>query len=464
MKLPAFNLSKRPAHTLMYVTQAKTFRLDTDGKGEIIGDLEELEFTCDTTNSLPAVLEELIDNTEESLGRKIWLFYSRLNSHILSLPSVQLAGVESDVLEHALQFEYEALTGHTLAQSHLAYHFVSTADEMDNYWINIVAKETLTRLLEISKRVGCRFGGLMHPGGLPTMLGGSESPSWMRIECWPGAKFAINKSPDSGLSMQIIHIDENPQWEPQLDQWLVEAGDVNQSEILLSGTIEYMGDADEIYRLVDNDHLILWLHQWASHLISGSDIPMLLQKSKVNKEIVYMAASGIGALLLCSGHFTWNLYQESHYQYEFDRLSQTEKDVAAFRKSLKQSRDKRSALQNQLNVLGGNIDIIPKAITALRKRPSELLLSLSRRSPGDLVIEKIQVNAERLVVSGVSLHPELANQLANAIEEDLYALAWRVHPPTKKDMDLFEEGGPWSFDIELEDLGLKGFIGNAKPG
>lgn len=459
MKLPYINFSKRPAHTFIYITQAKTFRLDTNGKGEIVSDLEELEFPCDTANALPTVLEALIEKSEDRLGRKIWLFYSRLNSHLLSLPSVQLAGVERDVLEHALQFEYEALSGQSLTKSQLSYRFVSSAEEMDNYWINIVAKETLTRLLEISKHAGCRFGGLMHPGGLPEMLGG-DAPSWLRIECWPDTKFALSKNPDSGFGLQVLHIAENAQWEQQLDHWILEAGRVDQSETLLSGTIEYMAGSGDIYRLVDNDHLILWLHRWAKHLIlkGGGDVPLLQQTSKINREILYMAASGIGALLLCSGHFVWNLYQETHYTNEFNRLTQTQKDVDAMRKSMLQSRKKVSELENQLSVLGGNIEIIPKAISALQKRPAELLLALSRHSPEDLVIEKIQIKGERLVVSGVSLYPELANQLANRIEEGLHSVAWRVHSPTKQDMDLFTEGGPWSFDMELEDLGLKGFI------
>ena len=92
-KLLGFKFASRPAHTFIYVTQARTFRLDTDRKGRITGDLEVLEYVCDSANGLPGAMEALIEQSEERLGRKIWLFYSRLNSHLLSLPSVQLAGV-----------------------------------------------------------------------------------------------------------------------------------------------------------------------------------------------------------------------------------------------------------------------------------------------------------------------------------------------------------------------------------
>ena len=99
MKLPFVNA--RPAHSLLYITEAKTFRVDTDRRGVIQGDVEVIEFRCDTANGIPATLEHIINNSPV-LGKKVWLLYVRLSTSLLNLPTIQVSGVEEEVLEQAL--------------------------------------------------------------------------------------------------------------------------------------------------------------------------------------------------------------------------------------------------------------------------------------------------------------------------------------------------------------------------
>jgi len=108
MKLP-FKQS-RPAHSLLYITEAKTFRIDTDRRGVMQGDVTVTELRCDSANSLPAALTELFAESAP-LGKTVWILYARLNTYLLNLPSVQVEGVETEVLEQALLFEYESLSG-----------------------------------------------------------------------------------------------------------------------------------------------------------------------------------------------------------------------------------------------------------------------------------------------------------------------------------------------------------------
>ena len=87
-----------------------------------------------------------------------------------------------------------------------------------------------------------------------------------------------------------------------------------------------------------------------------------------------------------------------------------------------------------------------------------LLKILANHSPKDLIIEQIEQTESGFSISGVSLQPQLVNQLASAIESAISSLGWKSLTPTKKDMQLFDSGGPWQFTLLLEDLGLKGFI------
>lgn len=459
------NPFKRPAHTLLYITEAKTFRIDTTRRGVIKGEVQLIDCACTSANALPACLEIIFGPEQPKPGRKVWLLYSRLNTHTLSLPSVQVEGVDNDILEQALQFEYEGLTGQSLSKSHLAYQYIGSADDMSTYWVSLIARETLTKIKEILGKSHCQFGGLAHPGGLPFLLSGGDIPSWLRIECWSDSVFAMSKNPEEGLALQIYHIEQTPNWQDEVDHWILDTGAVDKSEALLNNKIEYLPhDTDENYRLSLDGSLVFWLGLWAKHLIDddNTDIPLINPQKSLNKELLYMLGGGLSAALLCAGHFSWNLYLRNDYQSQTDKLRQAEKSIANTRKSLKSAQDKQIELMTETSTMEQNIGSMPIALAALKSRPQKLLQILAKYSPPDLVIETIQQNDATLTIKGVTLQPHLINLLANAIDEELKSLGWKPSTPTKQDMALFEQGGPWSYTYELQDLGLEGFIKSQK--
>ncbi|MGR9114859.1 MAG: hypothetical protein ACU85E_03780 [Gammaproteobacteria bacterium] len=457
MQLPQF--LKRPPHTLLYITEVKTFRIDTDRKGIIKGDLNILDIACEKPGRLPAALEQIIVESEP-LGRKVWILYARLDTYELSLPSVQVEGVDSEVLEQALQFEYEALTGNSLSKSQLAYQFLGSDDDMSHFWINLLASETLTDVMAVLKQNRCSLGGLGHPGGLPLLLSGDNLANWLRVECWPTTVFALSKTPERGFSLQILHKEQNTHWQDDINQWMLETGAVDKSEAIMNNQLEYIPATDENYRLTLDSALIFWMGQWAQHLIEqeGEGIPLLNKKVTINKELIYMVGSGAGALLLCVSHFTWMLYQTNHYGYEYEQLTQAEKELKSFRDGITKNQTELTTLQQDIATLSGNVDVIPRALVAFKKRPAELLKNLAENSPADIVIEDIKLADRQLAVTGVSMISGLSNQLASAIDQPLAKIGWKVNSPTKKDMGLFDEGGPWAFEILIDDSGLKGFI------
>lgn len=457
MKLPSF--SKRPPHTLLYITEVKTFRIDTDRKGVMEGDVQVIEAKCESANALPAAIDSII-SLSPALGRTVWILYARLNTYQLALPAVQVAGVDDDILQQALQFEYEALTGNSLTNSQLNYHFLGTTDEMNSYWINIIATESITSLIVKLKKASCKFGGLTHPGGFPSLLSGTDDASWLGVECWPNAVFALAKNPEQGFSLQIFPTGEDSDWKEQIDHWMLETGSVDKSEAIMNNQLENIPATDESYHLTLDGALIFWMGQWAQLLIAAdtASIPLLNKKTNINMELVYMVGGGVAALFLCGSHALWTVYQTNEAVYQFEQLSKAEKDLKTYRDSLNKNRDKLTELQKQVNTIASNIDVIPNALKGLQQRPAELLKHLAEDSPEDLVIEKIKLDGQQIIISGVSLQATLGNILAGNIEAPLARVGWKVNPPTKKEMNIFDNGGPWSFEMVIEDLGLEGFV------
>ena len=458
MKLPFSN--KRAAHTLLYITEAKTFRIDTDRRGVIQGEVEVIEFRCDTTNGIPSVLDHIVENSA-TLGKKVWLLYARLSTYVLNLPSVQVTGVEEAILEQALLFEYESLTGQSIAHSQLAYHFVSEADEMSSYWVNLIAKETFTKIGEVLKKARCKLGGITHPGGLPFLVSAEDASSWLRIEAWSNSFFALSKNPETGFSMNILLPEQNQNWQDELDHWIVDTGDVEKSEAIINNKIEYLPETNESYHLTLDGALIFWLGLWADYLVKTDEpaVPLLNVRRKVNMDLVYMLGGGGLALALCVGHFTWNLYLRNDFEYQTTRLTAAEKDIKSAREGVNNARKQTNTLEKKLKLLRNNVTVIPAAMKALQGRPMQLLASLSKHTPEDLIIESIDVDeALHIVIKGVALQSQLINQLASNVKSDFAVLGWRANAPTKTDLLAFEKGGPWEFSLVLEDDGLKGFV------
>ena len=462
MQLPAF--FSRPAHTIFYITETQTWRADLDRKGVIQGDITVVEAPCKSANALPTALDTLLADDQPKAGRKVWLLYTRLPTHLLSLPSVQVEGVEPEILEQALQFEYEGMTGHAAGKSFLSHQYIGTADDMASYWITLIAQETLNKIKEILHKKHCKYGGLSHAGGLPVLISGEDVPSWFRVEYWPNTTFMLAKTPELGLTMQILNIKQNPDWQTEVDQWVLEIGEVDKSEALIFDNNEYLLPTDDNYRLSQEGALVFWLGLWGRHLVADDEIqvPLLNPQKRLDKEIVYMVSGGLAAALLCAGHFSVNWYFKNDYEFKAGELSKLESQSGGMSKTIADLRDKSDKLEKNVSLMEKNVDLIPAALDALQSRPYLLLETLARHSPADLVIDHITPEKDQIIIKGYALKPYLVNQLIDKIDKPLSSLVWRLEPATKQAMGLFGDGGPWEFEFHLTDEGLEGFIKNSK--
>lgn len=459
--VPDISLSNRPYYTLWYISEKYTYRLDANRKGEVLGTLETIEEGCESLKELPDFLAQLLDKAT-ILGRKVWLLYEMLPTHVLNVPSIQVAGVEADMLNEVLKFEHEALTGLGMTGTHLEHTLLKSEDDLDFYWLNYLPLEIFEDIVKKLKKKRCKLAGLAHPGGLPLPLDDHQvAKSWLRIESWANAVFAFHFKKGEINAFQIMHpAEQTDSWQTELDEFVLNAGAVDRSESFQNSMSNPLPEMKSSYSLSDNpDLLTLWMGEWLGILADKEqdDIPLVQIPPHANQEIVLTVSYGFGALAFCAALYGWNYYQISDYNAKTEVLKKLEADITALNQGISADKTRRNNLTADISSLKGDLKAIPKVLEALQKRPMAILQKLAEGRPEDLVIEAISVLPEQIVIKGVTRTPELPNHLANYLEKNIVSLGFKVHSPTKVDMVLFDRGGPWQFEIIMQDLGLKGF-------
>jgi hypothetical protein len=461
INLPDFSLSKRPYYTLWYISEKTTYRLDANRKGEAIGRLEVLEEGCESVKDLPSFLEHLLVEAT-GVGRKIWVMVEDLSSHVLNVPTIQVEGVESDMLSEVLKFEHEALSGESMTGMHLAHTLLKSEDDLNFYWLSYLKQDTFDLIVKKLKKKRCKLAGLIHPGGMPLPLDDHQvSKNWLRLESWGETVFAFHYKKGEVNAFQILHpAVQTDSWQRELDEFSLNAGSVERSESFQNSLANPLPELTSHYSLSNHEDLTTqWLGQWLSILSSKEpdSTPVVKIPPHANQEVMMMVSYGLGALAFCGLLYGWNYYWIEDYKTRTEHLKKIEADITAFNKGIADDKSRQNNLSADIASLKGDLKAIPAVLDALQKRPMEVLEKLALGRPEDLVLEAITVFPEKIVVQGVTLTSELPNHLANYLDNNLKPMGFKIHSPTKVDMVIFEKGGPWKFEMMLEDLGLEGF-------
>lgn len=446
--------SGRPAHTLLFITEVKTFRVDTDRRGILLGDVESIEVGCKSPTGLAKAFEK-IAAAGEPLGKKVWLLFLRLPALLINVPTLQVKGVDRATLTQALQFEAEGMTGVSSQDMKVAFRFLQSENDMSDYWLVQIEQLAWEDLVKTVKRQRCKLGGVLHPGLMPRALFDAQASEWLRLEAWSNRVLAILQH-EGRISLQDYPLD-NPHWPVELEHWIQEQGGVALTETLLNNKVELLPSTGPQMHLNENSQLAEWLGLWAQILLRGNaeNLALLEVGSTINLDVAWMVGSGLSALLLCGLHAGWFVYQRAYYEAETVRLTQVEQTMTALRKQINEKSEQHLKLENRLNKATANADLIPATIQALRQRPALLLRALAEGRDEQLIVETLDSQGSELTVSGVALQMHLSNQLASYLTTRLPTSYWKIQLPLKEDMALFEgEPGPWKFSVKLMDEGI----------
>lgn len=420
-------------------------------------DVETIEYGCKSTAGLAKAFAKIAENSAP-LGRKVWLLFLRLPGLMISVPSMQVQGIDEAMLTQALQFEAEGMTGVSSQEMRVAYQFLKAEDEMSDYWLVQIEQLAWDDLLKAVKQQKCQLAGLLHPGVLPVSVHDAEAPEWLRLEAWSNQLLALHRN-ESRLSLQALSFD-NTHWQAELEQWLQDQGPVPVSETLLNYRVEMLPDTEHHYSLAETSQLAQWLELWSETLIGrkAAEAAVLKQSANINVDLAWMAGSGLAALLLCGLHAGWFMHQRAYFDGEAERLAKIEKAIGDVRKQIKDSGEQKEKLEKKLGKMTADADLIPNTIKKLQQRPALLLRALADGRDEQLIIETLDSSLDEVTVGGITLQQHLGNRLASYLAVSLRDLNWRVESPTKENMALFEaEAGPWSFKMKLVDEGIPGF-------
>lgn len=455
LKLPRFN--PRPAHTLLFITEAKTFRVDADRDGILRGPVQVIEHGCKSTAQLGKAIGKIAEHAPR-LGRKLWLLFIRLPAFSVSVPTAQIQGVDQATLAQALQFEAEGLTGVSSLESRVAFRLLKAENDLSDYWLVQIEQWAWDDLLLAVKQHNCKLAGLLHPGALPLAMQNPDAEDWLRLEAWSSQLIALRRD-DEGLAAQAFSFD-NPHWQAELEQWLHEQGRVEPSETLLNNRVEFLPPTQQQFVLNEIGQLEQWLALWAQALIGArsADVALLKPVANINPELVWMAGSGLSALLLCAMHAGWFVHQRGYFERETQRLTQVEKTMSELRAQIGANSEQRDKLSHKLRRMEADADLIPNTVKLLRQRPALLLQALAEGRDEQLIIETLDSQANDVVIGGITLRQHVSNQLAAYLQDRLSASHWRAGAAAKENLALFDgEPGPWSFKLVMTDQGIAGF-------
>ena len=90
----------------------------------------------------------------------------------------------------------------------------------------------------------------------------------------------------------------------------------------------------------------------------------------------------------------------------------------------------------------------------LRQRVATLLNVLVSHSSDQMIVRKIAAAGGGLVIHGTCLEPQHVDALFGGLARALEPLGWRVHLPRKQSQELLVGGGPWQFELHIEEVAV----------
>jgi hypothetical protein len=458
----------RPALTLLCSVNNQFVRAEVNDKGELLGEPQRLAVEYYTITDLPSAITTVL-KSDQPLGRQLWLLHDALPNHTVELPSGQVAGLSDEQINQALLFELQELSGIVTTNLQSSHVLLAQVEAQNLYLLSHAPKTLMAQLRRVARECGCRFAGLMHPGGLPYGIIHDKQPNaWARLERWADVLIGVNGDGQGHCKLWAMQSGAKPKRvQSEVERWRLALGDKIHWESLGEGmAMDFLPEQTRAVSLDRDDTLGLWLSAWGRTLAGGkpAHLPALVPPDDPNRERWLMAAGASVALALCLLHFGWQYRREHSLESDKVFLKGSESQIRGLETEVGRYQKQRDEMAKKLEPgMRGRAAATPEVLAALRQRLTALLREIAVNSTDGVVIEEIRTKPEATIVKGISLNAAEANKLASALEARLRGLGWRIEPPRKKDLALDAGGGPWEFEILLSDAGSSGYPNAPKP-
>jgi hypothetical protein len=395
------------------------------------------------------------------LSTEVW-------TQTLALTSESVAGLGQTELAKALAFEAEPFSGVSGLESVCQCVELTGRRNERMFWLVLLPSGQLEQVDYVVQAAGGRLAGVGHPGGLPREMSADAAStaigqaarigSWTRVELWPGAIVCLRGDGAGSPSVRVINADPKPgRWQAEVDRWRAEAPAAARHEALLATAAVALEEvqADTVTRLDDAYALEPFLTAWSVQLEARDPpIPLLQPPKRPASPAARRAVAAVFALLalaICIGHYLWSEHIIRDLTAEIARLKQPADELSRIQKELETQQKRRKELQTESDKLATDVGQCRLVRSSLRQRAVTLLTELARGAAEDTIIRKIIASSNGVVVHGTCLEPNGADALFGSLAGALEPLGWHVQLPRKQAQELLPEGGPWLFELHIEE-------------
>lgn len=444
-------MSKRSECSIFLISESETVRADFGGKNaqRII---HFARAPRSSTDSIAEAMGQLLD--QRKLGRRCFVFETSIWCQIVTVPQRSIEDILPNELQNALKFEVETLSGVDADNSALGIAKLANEDPAQaSFWINVVNSEQFESVSEVAKSRGAKWVCLAHPAGFVADAIGSGRKSHT-IEFWDNVavllhhKTPVNIIGRTGLWREQLHLDSETDLTPYL---------------ILSQSMEATGEGLEstpVNSLDDEEHLKSWLQCAARRGLSDSANSFPLVKtfeqvvtSSAPSITFYRVIAAAIVALFCVWHWNWLESNRKRTELEILELERPAIEKRSSDQQLAKILEQRSSLEQAANETQLKIKKIEFLLEFQSGRLGKLLDELKTLRTDDLVINKIELDEQGIVVSGLSLRSNSAPEFAKKLTTVVQPLGWDVDPATQTGKNQLKDGGPYEFSILLIDVG-----------
>lgn len=451
---------------LILITEHELYRFDLKGgRRPKIGNHWELNRvdTDDLATSVDKVLRQ-----GPKRGANVYVLNSDWWFGTCSLGQDVLRQIDQEGIRQSLAIEAEAVSGLDAFESRVAYHPVNRTISGSDYLVLQVPEMDLLAIDDVVRQWGGKLKGLAHPS-LSTVTSNSAGRR-MCLEAWPDVTAVAQTMAGAETRNEVLpgglHLGSVQEEVKQLIAAAVEesalpegasgasAGTANEwLEVVPSGAARWFAElglnGDEGVQIIQMEE---WIRRWGE-VINGrsrTEIPFVSPGKRPigNQSRVALAALfGLLTIVGCFGH--WLLSQRT-LQTRQTTISGLESDIRRFGELQKQVTEierEASLSQQELDSLSRDQAWATITRDVHLYRHAELLVALAELTPKEVLIDQIDGEADRVVVSGYSLDSQNCDRLTVKLAERVRAFGWRVHPckVTLNEKQVYE------FQIELTD-------------
>ena len=463
-------MARRSEITIFLIWQDHVLRADFVGRKRVLQHLAHAGIGPD------ASLEDAILAPQSNLliGRHTLVLSTQLWMQMIQMPSSGIDSLPEEELDSALRYEIESLCGIEADQSQIGYREISSQGGDSRFQVVAARRDEFATLTRRLNSLGATRVELCHPAGTnlakpdPNRSGGASS---RQIQVWPGLATYFDQAEIRGISMAARDPDrwaqdfliESDTVHSMLATALIGDGPAGPNESgefsnigiqLLSGG--WPGNDETQLELSDPRWSLIrsWFEQVACEFERGLAPAVIVRKrarASAGNRLLLKTALAVAAIGCCWLHWSWLQNQQTAAVLEYEQVKQPGLDKQLHDRITKSVQEKRQQLVEESSLAQEQLRRVSSLVEIQSDRLVKLLDLTVRCHTDDLRVDRIRPNELGLVISGISLNSESPQDFANKMRPETEVLGWKVNPATLTGQRKMTSGGPWNFEIQLQD-------------